>query len=335
MQGGRLEQSIVQIPIPNDSQPYETLELYSWDGDSWEFVPSAVLAVEDKIEARIGGPPPANFVVMQTGAPPARVGTNIGVGEQAPMSLANAAITTLAVGGYYLRGDGALDVVRTNVPAGNYAIVPVLRNWQGGEAPRSDLLHNMLVQPGQMQNQLDAVANLLNQYSYPGVIVDYRGMEAVMAGSGGFTYFIERLAERLHAPDMNRWLAVRVESPQQISAVEWNTRGYDWKAIGSVADRVLVPGPTDPAAYQLGGQMSGLLAFATDQDRPAKGAGGTARACRWSRAGTRCGSRGFQQSLQPLVAQVQLKGKDGVILPGGDVEVARGQSAYHPPLDMG
>ena len=36
VRGGRLEQSIVQIPIPNESQPYETLELYSWDGDSWE-----------------------------------------------------------------------------------------------------------------------------------------------------------------------------------------------------------------------------------------------------------------------------------------------------------
>ena len=46
VRGGRLEQSIVQIPIPNDSQPYETLELYSWDGDSWEFVPSSILAMD-------------------------------------------------------------------------------------------------------------------------------------------------------------------------------------------------------------------------------------------------------------------------------------------------
>ena len=334
VQGGRLEQSIVQIPIPNDSQPYETLELYSWDGDSWEFVPSVVLAVEDKIEARVGGPPPANFVVMQTGAPPARVGTNIGVGEQAPASLANAAITTLAVGGYYLRGDGALDVLRTSVPAGNYAIVPVLRNWQGGEAPRSDLLHNMLVQQGQMQNQLDSVANLLTQYSYPGVIVDYRGMETVQAGEEAFTYFIERLAERLHAPDMNRWLAVRVESPQQVSAVEWDTRGYDWKALGSVADRVLVPGPVDPAAYQLGGQMSALLAYATDQiDR--RKVQVELPGMSLERSGNQWWLKGFQQSLQPLVAQIRLEGEGGVILPGRGCRGCGGQPAYHAPLVMG
>jgi len=331
VQGGRLEQSIVRIPIPNDSQPYETLELYSWDGDSWEFVPSAVLAVEDRIEARLGGPPPSNFIVMQTSAPPARVGTNIGVGEQPPASLANAAITTLAVGGYYLRGDGALDVVRTNPPAGNYAIVPVLRNWQGDAAPRSDLLHNMLVEPGQLQNQLTAIANLLTQYSYPGVIIDYRGMETIPAGEAEFTHFIEQLAERLHAPDMNRWLAVRVEWPQQISTVEWNTRGYDWKALGGVADRVLIPGPADPAAYQLGGQMGALLAFATDQIDRSK-VQVELPGMSVERSGNQLWLKGFQQSLQPLVAQIHLSGVDGVIVPGADVEVAAVNPRITRPL---
>lgn len=320
VRGGRLEQSIVQIPIPNDSQPYETLELYSWDGDSWEFVPSTILAAEEKIEARIGGPPPSNFVVMQTSAPPSRVGANIGVGEQAPASLANAAITTLAAGGYYLRGDGALDIVRANVPVGNYAIVPVIRNWRGNEAPRSDLLHNMLVEQGQLQNQLNAIADLLTQYSYPGVIIDYRGLEATPAGGAEFSNFIALLAERLHAPELNRWVAVRVEFPQQISAVEWNTRGYDWKALGSAADRVLIPGPTDPVAYQLGGQMGSLLTYATDQiDRgkvqielPGMSV---------EQSGNQWWLKGFQQSLQPLVAQIRLGGENGVILPGADVVV--------------
>ena len=331
VRGGSLGQSIVRIPIPNDSQPYETLELYSWDGDSWEFVPSAILAMEDRIEARVDGPPPSNFVVMQTGAPPARVGTNIGVAEMAPTSLANAAITTLGVAGYYLRGDGALDIVRTTAPVGNYAIVPVLRNWQSGEAPRSDLLHNMLVESGQQQNQIAAITGLLTQYSYPGVIIDYRGMEATLAGEAEFTRFIELLAERLHAPDMNRWLAVRVESPQQISAVAWNTRGYDWEALGSVADRILIPGPAEPMAYQLGGQMGALLAYATDQiDRQKVQVELPGMSV--ERSGNQLWLKGFQQALQPLVAQIRLGGEDGVIMPGADVEVAAVNPRISRPL---
>ena len=331
VRGGRVGQSIVQIPIPNDSQPYETLELYSWDGDSWEFVPSSVLAMDDRIEARIDGAPPSNFVVMQTGAPPPRVGTNLGVGEQAPPNLANAAITTLAVAGFYLRGDGALDVERLNSPVGNYAVVPVLRNWRGMEAPRSDLLHNMLVDPGQMQNQLDAVTSLLIQYSYPGVIIDYRGMEAAVAGEAEFTHFIERLAERLHAPDVNRWLAVRVDSPQQISAVEWNTRGYDWQALGRVADRVLIPGPADPAAYQLGGAMGALLAYATDQiDR--RKVQVELPGMSTERSGGQLWLKGFQEVLQPLVAQIRLRGEGGVILPNRPVEVSVENPRISRPL---
>ena len=331
VRGGHLGQSIVRIPIPNDSQPYETLELYSWDGDSWEFVPSAILAMEDRIEARVDGPPPSNFVVMQTGAPPARVGTNIGVAEMAPPSLANAAITTLGVAGFYLRGDGALDIVRSTAPAGNYAIVPVLRNWQSGEVPRSDLLHNMLVESGQQQNQISAITGLLTQYSYPGVIIDYRGLDATLAGGAEFTYFIERLAERLHAPDMNRWLTVRVESPQQISAVAWNTRGYDWEALGSVADRILIPGPADPMAYQLGGQMGALLAYATDQiDRQKVQVELPGMSV--ERSGNQLWLKGYQQALQPLVAQIRLGGEDGVIMPGADVEVAAVNPRISRPL---
>ncbi len=331
VRGGSADQSIVQIPIPNDSQPYETLELYSWDGDSWEFVPSSVLSMDDRIEARVAGWPPSNFAVMQTSAPPPRVETNIGVGEHVPATLANAGITSLAIAGFYLRGDGALEVERANPPVGNYAVVPVLRNWRGMEPPRSDLLHNMLVEQGQMQNQLDAVTNLLLQYSYPGVIVDYRGMDAAMAGEAEFSHFIERLAERLHAPDVNRWLAVRVESPHQVSPVDWNTRGYDWQALGRAADRVLIPGPADPAAYQLGGAMGSLLAFATDQiDR--RKVQLELPGMSFERSEGQVWLKGFRQVLQPLVAQIQLGGEDGVIQPGQPVQLSVGNPRITRPL---
>ena len=40
------------------------------------------------------------------------------------------------------------------------------------------------------------------------------------------------------------------------------------------------------------------------------------------RSGNQLWLKGFQQALQPLVAQIRLGGEDGVILPGADVEVA-------------
>ena len=332
VRGGRADHSIVQIPIPNDSHPYETLKLYSWDGDSWEFVPSSALAMEDRIEALVDGFPPSNFVVMQTSAPPPRVGTNIGVGEHVSPTLANGGIATLAVAGYYLRGDGALDVTRANPPVGNYAVAPVLRNWQGMDPPRSDLLHNMLIDAGQLQNQLDAVANLLAQYSFPGVIIDYRGLDAIPATEEEFTYFIERLAERLHAPDVNRWIAVRVDAPQQISPVDWDTRGYDWQALGRVADRVLIPGPADPSAYQLGGQMDALLAYATDQiDR--RKVQVELPGMSVERSGGQLWMKGFRQAFQPLVAHIRMEGENGgAVMPDQPVKLSVDNPSVSRPL---
>src|SRR5690606_13455049 len=46
-------QSILSIPIPNDSLPYETLGLYTWDGSRWEHLPSTVLVEEDIVESRL------------------------------------------------------------------------------------------------------------------------------------------------------------------------------------------------------------------------------------------------------------------------------------------
>ncbi|MEZ4674210.1 MAG: hypothetical protein R2932_08215 [Caldilineaceae bacterium] len=43
----------MDIPIPNDSLPYETLSLYSWDGTSWHHIPSTVLEEDVLIESRL------------------------------------------------------------------------------------------------------------------------------------------------------------------------------------------------------------------------------------------------------------------------------------------
>ena len=266
VRGGSADQGIVQIPIPNDSQPYETLELYSWDGDSWEFVPSSVLSMDDRIEARISGWPPSNFAVMQTSAPPAAGGgQTLGSASRCrprwPMQVLHRSPSPV----FICAGTAPWTL---NAPTLRSETMPSCRfcGTGGAWSRRAATCCTICwLNRARCRTSFDAVTNLLLQYSYPGVIVDYRGMDAAMAGEAEFSHFIERLAERLHAPDVNRWLAVRVESPQQVSPVDWNTRGYDWQALGRAADRVLIPGPADPAAYQLGGAMGSLLAFATDQ----------------------------------------------------------------------
>ncbi|MEZ4640406.1 MAG: SH3 domain-containing protein [Caldilineaceae bacterium] len=235
--------------------------------------------------------------------------------EQMPLNADNA-VVTMAVAGLYLRGDGALEGQLRAVPPGNYEVVPVLRNWLEGEI-RVDLLNNMIIDPGLRDNQLTAVTGLLVGNGYPGVVIDYRGVDATDQARTDFTRFVTELAERLHAADVNKRLTVRVEPPQQISALEWNTFGYDWAAISEVADSVIVPAPVDPRAYEPGGEMEAMLAYATDQiDRTKLQVELSGRSV--ERSGNYLLLKGYQEALQPLVSQLQT---EGGATPGEPIQV--------------
>ncbi|MBX2999109.1 MAG: SH3 domain-containing protein [Caldilineaceae bacterium] len=308
--------AVLQIPIPNDSEPYETLGVYTWTGSEWSHLPTVLLQADDRLESQVIGRVPTNFVVMQTSALLPRVAANIGVGQQIPVNADNS-VVSIAVAGLYLRGDGALEGQLQGVPQGNYEIVPVLRNWHEGSMPRIDLLNNMLIDPGLMDNQLNAVTDLLIANPFPAVVIDYRGVDANVTARADFVRFVTLLAERLHAPDLNKRLAVRVEYPHQVSSQDWNTLGYDWLALGEVVDTLIVPAPVDPRAYQPGAEMEALLAWAASQVERSK-----IQIELPGRSVERSGSylllKGYEDALMPLIGQIQTEGGAS---PGQPIEV--------------
>jgi uncharacterized protein YraI len=129
----------------------------------------------------------------------------------------------------------------------------------------------------------------------------------VPSARADYVHLITRLAERLHAN--NKILAVRVEMPRQISADAWDTLGYDWSGLGRVVDRLIVPAPVDPRAYQANGEMDALLSFATAQverrklqvELPARSV---------ERSGNYLLLKGYQDALRPLLGQIGAQALD-------------------------
>jgi uncharacterized protein YraI len=295
-------QSVVTLPIPNDSLPYETLGIYEWTGSSWRHMPSVVLVAEDKIEARLDYVP-NTFMVVQTAPTVPEITMDLGTAGTLP---SGATVTAEAKAGLMLRGDGGLEGV---APENAGKTVPVLRNWDG-QVVRTDLINNLLVDPGLQDNQINAIDQLVVEKGYPGVVIDYRGVDAVPTARADFARFIGQLAERLHAN--NRTLSVRVEMPQQISAEEWNTLGYDWRALGQAVDKLIIPAPVDPRAYAAGAEMEQLLAFATSEvDRAKVEVELTGQSV--ERSGPYLLLKGYQEALTPLIAQVSAEAVDGQI----------------------
>jgi uncharacterized protein YraI len=291
--GDAPNQSILSIPIPNDSLPYETLGVYAWDGAAWTHIPSAVLTGEDLIESRLEFVP-QSFMVMQTTPAVPAVTADLGLNGQLPP---NAVVTNEARAGLFLRGDGALEGA---APVNSGNTLAVVRNWSN-DVIRTDLINNLLIDPGLQENQLSAVEQTIVQNGYPGVIIDYRGVDAVPSARADFVHLMSKLAERLHAN--NKTLAVRVEAPRQISADNWDTLGYDWAGLGAVVDKLIIPAPVDPRAYVENGEMDALLKWATNQvERRKLQVEFPSRSV--ERSGNYLLLKGYQDALYPLVGRI-------------------------------
>ena len=56
---------VVRFPIPGDADPLHTLDLYTWDGEAWEWLPHVIPPGDDFIESSLDHLP-QSVVVMQT-----------------------------------------------------------------------------------------------------------------------------------------------------------------------------------------------------------------------------------------------------------------------------
>jgi hypothetical protein len=253
----------LSIPIPNNSEPYETLSLYEWTGEAWQFVPSEVIVEDDVLEAHIDFVPEALAAVQSAGHPP-QVSAELPEYVSLP-DVGDRALTELNPLGYYLSSDNSIDGSLPSLPQAtgqeSYLILPALRNWTDDGVVRSDLLDNMLVVPESQQAHAKAIVDLVVAEMYAGIDLDYRGANPDLRSE--YTAFVQQLADGLHAN--GKRLVVHVEAPTQVSADEWDTGAYDWRALGRATDALRFPAIQDPAAYEPGGQMEALLWWATGE----------------------------------------------------------------------
>ncbi len=263
LRGEAPTQSTWIMPIPNDSEPYETLDVYTWDqtSQSWQWLPHNIIREDDQIESHSNAVPQSAMVV-QTNPQPALVAADLALASALPAD-GQGALAQVQPTGLYLGSNGAIDGAidaTFDKTGGAYDVVPVIRNYEG-PIVRTDLLSNMLVDNAQRDAHIDNLVNLAVGNLYKGIDIDYRGLDQNLRGE--FNQFIKELADKLHA--QGKELSVRVDLPSQVSEDRWETGPYDWQTIGLLADTVKVPAPEDPRAYVPDGQLDALLRYAVGQ----------------------------------------------------------------------
>ncbi|MCL4300388.1 MAG: cellulase family glycosylhydrolase [Anaerolineae bacterium] len=262
VKGTSPEAVVLTVPIPNESEPYNTLDLYAWTGDTWEWLPNRKILTEDVIESELDFLP-ASVVVMQTHAINPNVSTDYAPNTPLPDGIKDT-LVEVNPQGLYLDADGKimgdLGTLPPEIQNASFTVIPSIRNWGSDGSIRSDLIDNLLIDAEARQRHIEAIVDLVQRNAYQGIDIDYRGVNPDLQKE--LTAFIRQLDEAL--PE-NKQLSVRVELPQQVSAEDWNSGAYDWQALGRIADVVKVPTSPDPKAYTQGGQMEAMLNWAVGQ----------------------------------------------------------------------
>ncbi len=244
----------VEVDIPNDSEPYHTLDLYQWDSAAgvWAFVPGRVDVAAGVIRSDAL---PENIAVFQTRPVTPLTGTVLERDETLD-EISSSLLNLVMPSGYEVGPDGTVsgEPVGGWQPGAGYAIVPVVR------APDAAALAELLNNPASLALHVDGLRALAVDDPYNGIAIDYRGVSPT--DRQAFTSFIADLGTRLD--ESGKVLVVVLPRPAGEPGA-WDTGGYDWRAIGVAADLVLLdPGP-HPGDYAINGPAITLLGWAVGE----------------------------------------------------------------------
>ncbi|MGQ9684556.1 MAG: hypothetical protein ACUVX9_18685 [Anaerolineae bacterium] len=253
--------AVFTAPLPADVAGRDSLDLYAWTGQAWQWLPAAFS--DTQVQGHLSGMPRL-LAVMETNPQ----GLVVGVGapdtaavDAAPLDLA----AELYLGGLSLSESGAVDghIALEAAPAG-LLVLPTLSNTVDG-AVRADWVASHIADAEARQAHVKAIVEAVQKGGYKGLSLEYGGLGADQRQA--FTAFVQELAAALHGE--GKLLTVRVDAPALVDGL-WNTAGYDWAALGQVADLVRIPALAQPAAYGPGGAMEQVLRLATSQVNRAK-----------------------------------------------------------------
>lgn len=246
-----------EVNIPAGAAP-ETLDLYGWNGESWEFIPSQVDMAEQQIESAQGAAVPLAYALVVLGeADYPEIGTSVESGQQLVPELLPL-LTKVTVDGLTLAEGGALEGEATPLPDGPYDQYVSATNV--GAIIDQEGLSAMLNDANAQSAQLSALISAAAAGNYAGVNLDYQ--EVSEADREAFTQFVSTLAETLAQQDMD--LVITIDTPDHVGN-SWDTGGQDLAALGQIAEHVFLQLPTYPEAYLQNGTADQLLEWAVRQ----------------------------------------------------------------------
>lgn len=246
--------AIVEVALPANALSLQTLDLYSWDAQTgqWVFVPGHVDTAAGVI--RPDALPP-NIAVFQAEAAAPLISTLLEEGHSLDEATASALNVVMPVG-LEVQADGSLAGAPVGgwQPGAGYAVMPVLRAAEGTS------LSGVLNSPADRALLVQDLHTLAVSSGFHGFTLDYPNLAP--ADREAFVQLIRELTADLHS--VNKMVAVILPPPSGGPGA-WDTGAYDWRAIGVAADIVIVSPGINPTSYAVNGEAMDLLAWAVGE----------------------------------------------------------------------
>ncbi len=309
---------VLNVPASIDATSADTTDLLSWDGKKWQWVSSHADVPNAIVVAQLDTLPP-NVMVVQTEPLAPVINAEISA-DALILDRLLADTHELAVNHFVIAEDGSLQGDLAELPApfdDSHTMLAIIRNGTLDPAVVEDILADAQRRAAHIQ----AVTDLAVMSNYAGIVVDYQDITPELRTD--MTRLVTELAASLHKH--HKQLVV-VVPPPTLRGSEWDTGGYDWRAIGAAADVVQLDAPADPAAYGPGRYAEKMLRWAIGEVHRAR------LQLAFSTSSVKQTGRSFQpilyeEALKPFKAISSSVNLDEVVA-GTPVQLSLGDALY-------
>jgi hypothetical protein len=252
--GAKAVAGSLAINLPDGASTNDTYDLYAWDGAQWAWLGAYLDPSSNTVSAQIEALPTHLALFQSTSVAP-YVAVQMTPGQAMPADAASL-LNEVYVYGWVLADDGSLMAEAGTLPATDKArLIPVVRSED------AEPVRTFLASDESVKAHVTALTELAARGNFAGVAIDYRGLPTDYRGD--YTRFVQQLAASVHA--QNKVLAVVLPAPAIDANGAPDTAGYDWVAIGAVADVVQSDFGKNPNDYLEGNVARALIDWAPTQ----------------------------------------------------------------------
>jgi spore germination protein YaaH len=230
------------------------LDLYGWNGTSWTFIPSEYDPATQ--QRHTAGHILFQAVALGQAEPPNQMTVGGVWRDEANMATWPEQFTETIVGTLYLGADGELEGSLSDVHPD--IANPYIQLTNVNDEIESEALSTLLADAAAQTAQIEAIVEMVEPYA--GVNLNYQGIDA--SQKEAFTTFVHNLSDALEAQEKN--LILTLPAPQNADEMS-NLEGYDWPALGNIADSIYLQLPLHPHGYEAEGTVEQSLAWATEK----------------------------------------------------------------------